>query len=370
MRGFIRFIISLAVIAGVVYGGYLFVLHTINTHTYVAIDADASEDDYIILEIEPGMRATDVIDILYEEELIRNSMIAGLLVRFRGWGSVQAGEYQVYAGLSLEGMFAMFRGGDIVYGERIYIIIPEGELITRIAEIFADALEMDADDLLELWSDEDFLTELIEEYWFLTDEILDSDIIYPLEGYFYPIRHEIPEAFEDDAREVTRAMLDMTEHRLTDVRGQIEDHEMTFHEILTFAAIIEGETQDSDEKAMVAGVFQNRLEYPMLLQTDVSAQYLVPERQVQVTYDMLEYDSPYNTYIHEGLPPGPMNSPSTYAIEAAMNPAEHEYLFFISDMFNCVDGGKHYFTNYDDHLEFRNLYLNPSHENDDVSVCE
>lgn len=354
--------IVLLIIGIVAGGGYLFVRHTINTHTYRPLDRVATEDDAIVFEIESGMWPAAVVERLYKEGLIRNEWIANQIVRFNSWGAIQAGEYELHQGLSLYEMFALFTEGDAVYGTFVYVIVPEGELMTGIAHRFADALDMDADYLLALWSDVAFLNELIDEYWFLTDEILNADIIYPLEGYIYPIRHEIPQDLED-AREITRAMLNMTGHRLSGQRAHIEDHAMTFHEILTFASIIEAETQDEAEKAMVAGVFQNRLDIGMLLQTDVTVQYLAAERQVHVTYDMLEVDSPFNTYMYLGLPPGPVNSPSIHAIEAAMNPAKHAYIFFISDMFGCVGavGGKHYFTNYDDHRAFRRAHLEPSY---------
>jgi len=371
MRGFIKFIITLAVIAGIIYGSYTFIIRTIETHTYVAIDEYASEDDYVILEIIPGMRTAEVLEALYEEGLIRNEMIAGALVRIRGWSIIQAGSYQLYEGLSLEDMFNMFQAGDIIVPDTTRFTLPEGLLLEDIAMILEEVFGHDAGDLMELWADTDFLEELIDEFWFVTEDILDSDIIHPLEGYFYPITYFIPDE-EDSPEEITREMLTMTQTRIAGLRSDIGEHDMTFHEILTFASIIEGETQDDSEMESVSGVFYNRmtLDEPMRLETDVSAQYLAPERQIHVTYDMLDVDSPYNTYANLGLPPGPMNSPSINAITAAMNPAEHEYLFFISDMFNCHEGGKHYFRTYPEHAAFRVAYLEPSYANNGISVCE
>jgi len=386
MRDFIRFIITLAVIAGIVYGGYLFVVHTIYTHTYVAIDEDASEDDYFILEIRSGMRASDVVDILYEEELIRHQIIAGLLVRFRNWGAIQAGEYRVYAGLSLEEMFTMFREGD-AHEEIpvVYVIVPEGALLTWIAHLFGQELEMDSDHFLELWSDVDFLTELIAEYWFLTDEILNPDLYYPLEGYIYPIRHEIPVSAVEagDMHAITRAALDMTERRLSGIRGQIQNSDMTFHEILAFAAIIEAETQEPEDMPGVVGVFQNRLDNPYNfgrhLETDATIQYLLEERVTQVLYVHLEIDSPFNTYRNPGLPPGPINSPSENAIAAVLNPMDHGHYFFITDMFGCyieegsdaeysAPGRKIFAVTYSEHRDNLARYLQPSY-NAGHSVC-
>ena len=368
MKDIIKVMVIVTIILSVLLGGYLFVRHTINTHTNVAIAPNTSAYDYVIVEISSGMNSTDVIDILYEEELIRNDIIADWIARNHNWNAIQVGEYRIHTGMSLAQMFSMFIEGKTTQGGLIYVIIPEGVEIGEIANRMAMALELDAYDLMDLWSNKEFLDELIEEFWFLTDEILNPDILFPLEGYFYPIRHEIQADFED-AREVTFTMLRMTQHRLEGVRSQIEDHELTFHELIAFAAIIEAETQDLSEMDMVAGVFNNRMIDGWPLQTDATSQYLAYERTFHVTYAMNEVDSPFNTYVHLGLPPGPINSPSINAIIAAMNPAQHPYFFFLSDMFGCIDHGKHYTTTYEEHRALLLEILQPSYDAG-YSLCD
>ncbi|MCL1990692.1 MAG: endolytic transglycosylase MltG [Defluviitaleaceae bacterium] len=369
LKSFIRFVITLAMIAGISYGGYLFVMHTIETHSFVPRDETASPTDYIRLEIVSGMRAADVIDILYEEDLIRHDIIASLIVRFRGWGRIQVGEYQVHAGLSLADMFDMFSDGDVARPNVTYVIIPEGLLITRIAELFGETLGIDDEELLELWADEDFLVKLIDEYWFLTDDILNPDLLFPLEGYIIPIRHEIPEG-ETDLSAITRAILNMTERILGyyQIRGYVENQALTFHELLSFAAIVQGETGRADQMADVAGVFWNRLEAGMTWQSDVSAQYLLDERVVHVLYEHLTVDSPFNTYHHPGIPIGPMNNPSIPAILAVVEPSEHEYVFFITNMFGCIgeQGEKLFTVTFAEHEHNIHRYLTPAYNNNGI----
>jgi len=364
LRAFIKFLITLGVIAGLGYGAFWFVTHTIETHSSVPIDRDANPEDYIVFQIESGMVARNVIEQLYDEGLIRHVFIAENLVRFNRWGAIQIGEYRVHGGLSLEEMFEMFRTGDVIEQGFVHITIPEGSLLTRIAQITADALGQDEDELLSLWSNPTFLATLIEEYWFLTDAILNPDLLFPLEGYIYPIRHDIPDDVTD-LEEITRLMLDLTARQLLPIQNEMENSDMTVHQILAFASVIEGETQRVDQMADVAGVFANRLSRGEVWQTDVSQQYLAEERQEMVTYDMLTVDSPFNTYIHPGIPIGPMNAPSIGAMQAAMNPSQHNYLFFITDMFGCAgDAGEKLFAEtYWEHLNNRNTYLNPAHEN-------
>ena len=295
------------------------------------------------------MRAADVLEVLDEEGLIRNELIAGLLVRFRGWSTIQVGTYRVHAGMSLEEMFELFEEGSFVAVPMTYIIIPEGFTIRFIAERFAaqSEIEVDAQYLLELWSDTAFLNELINEFWFITDEILNPDLYHPLEGYFYPIRHEIPVGLTDP-REMTRVMLQMTERRLRDtgLQAEIQASEHTFHEILALAAIVEAETQEVVDMSAVAGVYWNRINRPYyagtqgLLNADPTVVYAYieagGEHRTVVTNDMTQGTiSPFNTYLNAGSPPGPVNSPSEHAIRAVINPSEHNYFFFMSDMYGC-----------------------------------
>lgn len=372
LKGFIRFLVVLGVILGIAYGGYRFVLHQIHTRTHVGIDMNASPDDYFVLEIRSGMRAADVLAMLYNEGLVRDETVSGLIVRFHSWGAIQVGEYEVDATMSLYEMFRLFRGIDAV--EALYVcethhcvIIPEGIEIGLIATIFGRELEIDRDELMELWADSDFLQELIGEFWFLTDEILNPEIYHPLEGYFYPVRHEIPMNNSDDLRMITRAMLNMTERMLSPYRTQMENHEMTVHEILSFASIVQGETAHRDDMHTVAGVFFNRLNLGQTLSSCVTVHYVYPIRSHHVTYEMTRFESPFNTYLHFGLPPGPVNSPERASIRGVLNPDNHNYFYFIGDIFNCVTneagetGRTHFFENFNQHQEFARLHLNPSY---------
>jgi len=287
-------------------------------------------------------------------------------VRFNGWGTIQVGEYEVYAGMSLEEMFKLFEGPDGDYVDvcelNTCVIIPEGWELDQIARLMANHDDINVDisrrRLLELWANEEFLAELIEEFWFLTDEILHPDILFPLEGYFYPIRHEIPLDVED-AREMTRVMLRMSERMFARYRNQVEEHDWTMHEILTFASIVQGEAANVSEMAGISGVFHNRYDINYPFRSCVTVHYFYPgERQMHVTIPMSQTPSPFNTYILAGLPPGPINSPQRAAIDATLEPVEHDYFFFIGDIYNCVDGGTMFSRTLDEHNQLVARYIN------------
>jgi len=350
----------------VVFFGGLFTYFWIDEHENKPIDVNAT--DITTFTIEAGMTPSMVNAALEDLGLIRSDGMANFIVRLRSWGDIQAGEYAVSTSMSLRDMYAMFSGGLIAEAPSVRVTIPEGEILEFIAGAMSSVVDMPADELLATWQDPEFLRPLIDEYWFLTDEILNPVLYHPLEGYIYPITYE----FRDETytiEELTRTLLDMTALRLEPIRQELENHDWTIHEILSFASVVEAETQDIEQKATVAGVFHNRLDIGMRFESCATVQYIAPERQTHVTYEMIAIVSPFNTYQNPGIPPGSVNSPSIHSIKAAINPANHDYIFFIGDIFNCIDGRTHFFTNFTDHEAFYRDYLAPSYAAG-YSVCQ
>ena len=114
---------------------------------------------------------------------------------------------------------------------------------------------------------------------------------------------------------------------------------LNIQEIATMASIIQGEAVYDDEMPIISSIYHNRLEQDMMLQADPTIQYIIPGRPRRLYNKDLEVDSPYNTYRHKGLPPGPINNPGLKALKAAMRPAETDYLYFVSN-----GEGRHIFT--------------------------
>lgn len=232
--------------------------------------------------------------------------------------------------------------------EGFTIVVYEGATLEDIAnayEVNTGGL-ITSEELMDLWSNERYLKDLIDKYWFLTDEILNSEIKYPLEGYFTPATYVIgPDATPES---VTEMMLDGTAAALEPYQDMEFPNDYTLHEILTLASIIERETITAEDKYMVSGVFYNRINTDMPLQSDITVLYALGEHKEIVTYEDLEVDSPYNTYLHTGLPPGPIASPSLTSIDAAINPTESEYFYF----FALQDTGEViYSKTYEEHME-------------------
>jgi UPF0755 protein len=166
------------------------------------------------------------------------------------------------------------------------------------------------------------------------------------EGYILPMKYEFYKS--DDIEYVLNKMLYTTKVFFQDSLGISDPQKI--HQILTLSSIVQGETNKIDEYPIIAGVYWNRIKKNMPLQACPTVQYaLKRDRWDKITFKNLQINSPYNTYKHIGLPPGPIGSPSIQAIKATINPANHNYLFFVAD----GNGGHNFSESYNQHLNFK-----------------
>ena len=184
---------------------------------------------------------------------------------------------------------------------------------------------------------------LIEKYWFITDEIKNKDIYYPLEGYLFPDTYAIANK-DTKPEEIFEKMLDKMESVLEPYKEEIEESKYNVHELLTLASIIETEGTNDNDRKNVASVFYNRLDAGMSLGSDVTTYYSVKEDIGKRDLYQKEIDAynPYNTRgpnMEGKLPVGPISSVGKASIEAAIEPSKTDYLFFVADK-----NGKLYFT--------------------------
>lgn len=327
-----------------------------------------SDETVINYTIEPGTSTKRVNAQLAELGLIEHPEMANLIVKLNDWSHIQAGEYELSPSMSLEQMYQKFESGDVVEPNTTKVVIPEGYDLEYIAAGLSLIVDLSADDLLNEWKNIDYLKELVSEYWFLTDDIFNEGIKYPLEGYIYPATYSfLDKVYTVD--EVTHLLLDVTAKKLEPVKSWFEQTSLSTHQVFALASVIEGETQNAEEMPMVAGVFFNRIKSGMYLQSDMTVLYALDEHAERVTEAMTKVQSPYNTYVTPGIPIGPVSSPSIEAIKAVLEPDENNYYYFIADMYGCVDGKTHFFETYEEHMSFYRSYLLPSYEAG-TNVCK
>lgn len=296
------------------------------------------------IEIPLNSSTTQIAALLEKERIIKNALVFRLYARYLGLDQdLQAGRYTLSATMSMKEILDELRRG-VVYKETVRFTIPEGFTTEQIAARLAAKGLVDEEDFIEACEQYHNV-----EFDFLT--VIPPDVYFRLEGYLFPDTYEVHEGVA--VEEIITLML----HRFSIVCDKayiISAGELGFslHQVLTIASLIEREGQVEDEMPLVSAVFHNRLKKDSmtLLQSCATVQYALGETKPYLTNADLEVDSPYNTYIHPNLPPGPIGAPGKKALEAAIKPASVDYLFFVSK----EDGsGEHYFSST---LQEHNMY--------------
>ena len=327
------------------------------------MDANSEETEEIV--IEPGSSAGMIGEQLEEEGIIDSANMFEIYLRLNSITNYQAGEYELSPAMDYEQIARTLETGT-VYQEVLHrVTIPEGYSVEQIAEQLSQNLPVSEERFLELMEATEFMESLIEDYPdMLTDEILDEDVKYPLEGYLFPATYDITEE-EPDIEGIIKQMLDATQVNSFPVYNSVdevtvnyegESVEMSFHDFLTFASLIEMEATSLADRSMIASVFLNRMaEVPaMPLQTDSTVLYALGEHQERTLFEDLEVEDPYNTYLHTGLPPGPIASPGMESIQSTMNPSNTDYFYFLADS----EGNNHFAETFEEHIENREQYIN------------
>lgn len=303
----------------------------------------------VIFVVNSGDSKIDIIDNLKDSNLIKSKITAYGFVFLQGNINLQAGKYELDRNMSLGEIINKMETGD-TYRKTIEITFIEGKRITAYASQIANNFNVTKEEVLNTLSDEHYLKELIGKYWFLSDEILNEDLYYPLEGYLYPAKYEF---FSDSTiKTVVEKMLDTLEIRLSGLKEQIEGSKYSVHEILAMASIIELEAVSSSDRQKVSQVIHSRLNKNWSLGMDVTSYYGVQKDMGEVLYKSdINDNNPYNTRLTSklGLPVGPICNPSLNSIEAVFNPTETDYMYFYAD----VKTGIVYFAKTGD--EFRKL---------------
>ncbi|OLS36558.1 aminodeoxychorismate lyase [Alkalihalophilus pseudofirmus] len=288
---------------------------------------DSGEGETVEVTIPIGSSSTQIGQILEEEGLINNGTIFRYYVRYKNESGFQAGTYALSTSMTMDEMIQELKEGRVIEEPELIFTIPEGRWLEDVAVMIANETGHEAEEVMSVLNDEEYLEELINRFSMLTDDIMQEDIRYPLEGYLFPARYDFMEA-EPSIQTVIEAMLSRTQEIIDQNMAAIEESDYSVHEILALASIIEREAQTSEDRYKIAGVLHNRLDDGMRLEVDPTVAYAIGEHRYMTTFADLEVQSPYNTYRNTGIPIGPIANPGEDAIKAAINPEDTNYLFF------------------------------------------
>ncbi len=289
-----------------------------------------------IITVEPGMTTENIAVLLHEQKLVRDPVNFRWEARMKGLAhKLQAGIYVLEGGWSNSEIVNTMAKGNV---KRLQFTIPEGYNVVKTAKKL---------ETFKLGSAAKFMeaAKNYAPYAYMATE--DPNVIFKAEGFLYPATYEIPwGATEEEILAIlVRGFNDaMTENG---VLKTVEERQLNLRDVVNLAAMVELEAVYPEEQPRIAGVFEKRLAINMPIQSDTTIQYILGAQKELITFKDTEIQSPYNTYQNNGLPPGPIASPSLRAIQAVLAPEEHDYLYFVAE-----PNGHHRFTStYSQHLQ-------------------
>lgn len=325
----VRKIVLIAAVAGILLigavggGGYYYVKSALKP-------VDESSKKIIDVTIPIGSSTTGIGQILEDKGVIRDARIFKYYVKFKNESGFMAGEYKMKPSMTTPEIVSSLKTGKVMQDVVFKITIPEGKQLSQIAGIIAEKTLQDQEEIFKQLNDQAFVKKMMEKYPdILSEEILNEKVKYPLEGYLFPATYPFYSE-QPTVEEVVTVMLSKTKEILGEFRGQMEEKQLTVHQVMTFASLVEEEATESVDRNKIASVFYNRLEDGMMLQTDPTVLYSHGAHKDRVLYEDLKIDDPYNTYKYTGLPPGPIANPGVVSIEATLAPADTDDLYFLA----------------------------------------
>ena len=330
-----KLIVILSLIVGLILVGVITLM--------ILLSPVSKSKDIVEFTVKKGEGKEKIVENLKDAKLIKSKYATFIYIVLSGKKNLQAGSYEFSRDMSVKDIITSLSTGDVVNIKRdeVRITFKEGDTLKNFVTMVANETNIDYDEAIKKLSDKAYLKGLIADYWFLTNDILDEDIYFPLEGYLYPETYNFYK--ETSIEQVIRKVLNVTNERLEPLKSKIENSKYNIHELLTVASIAEKEANTNSDRAMVTQVIYKRLSLNMALGMDVTSYYGVQKEMTEtITQLDLNDKNPYNTRVTTfiGLPVGPICNPSIGSINAALKPADTDYLYFVADILT----GKVYFA--------------------------
>lgn len=341
-------VIILSLILVMVFGAGLAYMHIKSALQPV----DPNSNQKIKVDIPIGSSSSTIAKTLEDHGIIKDQLVFRLYTKLKNTPELQAGEYTFTPSMSVAEIIESLKIGRVVQEPTYRVTIPEGKTVEEMAEIFSKHLPIKKKEFLEKVNELDFIEELIDQHPILTEEILDPKIKTPLEGYLFAATYDFYEE-EPTVESIIELMLEKTEQVIQPYSDEIEAREMTIHEAVTFASLVEKEASSEQQRKTIAGVFFNRLKEDIPLQTDPTVLYALGKHKEKVLLKDLEVESPYNTYKIDTLPVGPIANFSESSLVATIEPKDTKYMYFLHD----EEGNIHYAETHDEHKKLKKEYI-------------
>ena len=354
--GFKAFFISLLIFLGLIsagaYFGYQYVQSSLQP-------VDASSKQYVTVQIPEGANVQTIGSTLEKSGLIKHGVIFAFYAKYKNYSDLKSGYYNLQKSMSTEDIIHELQKGGTAEAQEpalANLTIPEGYTIDQIAQVvgqlqgeFKEPLTADA--FLAKVQDENFISQEVAKYPSLLESLptKESGVRYRLEGFLFPATYSIKESTTIES--LIDEMLAAMDKTLTPHYSAIKSKNLTVNELLTIASLVEKEGAKTEDRKLIAGVFYNRLNLGMPLQSNIAILYAQGKlgQKISLADDAgidTTINSPYNVYTKAGLMPGPVDSPSLDAIEASINQTKSDNLYFVA---NVTDGKVYYAATQEEH---------------------
>ena len=335
-KSFIPTILTIIVVLGIA---------ALSVFYYMITPVDKSNNKDISVEIKENYGSAKIAQELKTKGLIKNEEVFKIYSRLSPNTSFYVGKFNLKQSMSLPQIIQELGSKNKANSGNTFALI-EGDSILKISKNL-EKTKLNKDEFLEKVNDAEFIKKLQKQFpELITDEVFGKDIKYALEGYLYPAIYDISD--NETVESLITKMVKLTNEKVVPlyqknskswkINGQ--QMQISIHDYITMASILEKESTKSDENKLIASVFLNRLAQGMKLQTDPSANYAADKLTGAPTQAELMLNSPYNTYVIVGLPPGPISSVGSASYEALNNAENTDYLYFL----HATKDGKAYFS--------------------------
>ena len=349
---FISLLIFLALISAGGYFGYQYVQSSL-------LPVDANSKQYVTVQIPEGSNVQEIGSALENAGVIKHGVIFAFYAKYKNYSDLKAGYYNLQKSMSTEDIIKELQKGGTPEPQEpslADLTIPEGYTIDQIAQAvgqlqgeFKEPLTAEA--FLAKVQDDNFISQEVAKYPNLLESLptKESGARYRLEGYLFPATYSIKESTTIES--LIDEMLAAMDKTLTPHYSAIKSKNLTVNELLTIASLVEKEGAKTEDRKLIAGVFYNRLNLGMPLQSNIAILYAQGKlgQNISLADDAgidTSINSPYNVYTKPGLMPGPVDSPSKDAIEASINQTKSENLYFVA---NVTDGKVYYAVTQEEH---------------------
>ena len=333
---------------------------------------DVKSTKFISVEIPENSGNSYIGQLLESAGVIKSGKVFNYYTKFKNISNLKSGYYNLQPSMTMDEIIEALqkKGSDKPQEPSLgTVLVKEGYTIEQIAkavEVNSSAKKgkhsstgLKAKDFLKLMKDDVFLTKMKAKYPALLANLpKDTDAKYVLEGYLFPATYNIHD--DTTVESLVEEMLSTMDTYLSPYYATISSSDHNVNEILTLASLVEKEGATDDDRKNIASVFYNRLDSDIALQSNIAVLYALGKLGQETTLKEdatidTNIDSLYNDYVHKGLMPGPVDSPSLSAIEAVINPSSTKYMYFVAD----VSTGNVYFAeSYEEHQHNVETYIN------------